>query len=131
MFQNYIDAQRPAHNLAAVHYGIYADGEKRVMTAGMLSSVTPPTLFSSQPWNGLRTPGVIYCPNGHDYYDGPRPWLDRTHGPVVPVQPQAPQPSHRQEWWWLQGEHKLPVAALQWKMYAPDVQPLLTAGHEA
>lgn len=65
MFQNYDDAQRPAHNPRAVHYGIYGDFPKRVMTAGVMSSSTPSELSGSSPAGASKTKGFLYAPIMH------------------------------------------------------------------
>lgn len=63
MFHNYNDSQRPAHNPAAVHYGVYGDSPKRVMTAGVLSHETPSELLGAA--GGHRTRGLLYAPIMH------------------------------------------------------------------
>lgn len=80
MFQNYHDAQRPAHNPKAVHYGVYGDGFKRVMTAGVMSSETPRQLSGPEFVDAPKTTGFLYAPIMHrsntscgDRYDTPPP----------------------------------------------------------
>lgn len=63
MFHNYNDSQRPAHNPAAVHFGVYGDAPKRVMTAGVLSHETPWELLGAS--SDRKTQGVLYAPIMH------------------------------------------------------------------
>mmetsp|Transcript_78704 Transcript_78704/g.218638 ORF Transcript_78704/g.218638 Transcript_78704/m.218638 type:complete len:434 (+) Transcript_78704:109-1410(+) len=65
MFQNYDDLHRPAHNPKAVHYGVYGDSPKRVMTAGVMSSETPAELSGPSPAGVPRTKGFLYAPIMH------------------------------------------------------------------
>jgi hypothetical protein len=65
MFQNYNDVHRPAHNPNAVHYGVYGDGFKRVMTAGVMSSETPVQLSGYSAAGTRRTQGFLYAPIMH------------------------------------------------------------------
>lgn len=65
MFSNYDDLHRPAHNPKAVHYGVYDDVAKRVMTAGVMSSETPAALLGSQPYGAPKTKGFLYAPIMH------------------------------------------------------------------
>eukprot|EP00928_Gymnodinium_smaydae_P040112 TRINITY_DN27260_c0_g1_i1.p1 TRINITY_DN27260_c0_g1~~TRINITY_DN27260_c0_g1_i1.p1 ORF type:complete len:561 (-),score=95.99 TRINITY_DN27260_c0_g1_i1:272-1954(-) len=65
MFQNYKDADRPAHNPAAVHFGVYGASPKRVMTAGVMSSETPVGLQSSPFGGPSKTKGFLYAPIMH------------------------------------------------------------------
>lgn len=92
MFQNYDDAQRPAHNPSAVHFGVYGDSPKRVMTAGVLSHETPLELLGGSRDN--KTKGVLYAPIMHrsntscgdpEDYRAPSP-------PRVPTPPPKPKP---------------------------------------
>lgn len=63
MFHNYVDSQRPAHNPSAIHHGVYGDGPKRVMTAGVLSDTTPSELLGH---SGVqKTRGLLYAPIMH------------------------------------------------------------------
>ncbi|CAE7228210.1 CML1 [Symbiodinium natans] len=69
MFQNYDDSKRPAHNPKAVHYGVYAgSGDdvpfKRVLTAGVMASETPPQLLGNQK-DAPAIPGFLYAPIMH------------------------------------------------------------------
>lgn len=65
MFSNYDDLHRPAHNPKAVHYGVYGDVPKRVMTAGVMSSETPAALSGSQNDGAPKTKGFLYAPIMH------------------------------------------------------------------
>mmetsp|Transcript_35854 Transcript_35854/g.83428 ORF Transcript_35854/g.83428 Transcript_35854/m.83428 type:complete len:416 (-) Transcript_35854:132-1379(-) len=63
MFHNYVGLQRPAHNPAAVHFGVYGDAPKRVMTAGIMSSETPGELLGQRA--ACKTKGFLYAPIMH------------------------------------------------------------------
>jgi len=100
------------------------------MTGGMLSNVTPPTLLGLPAPQGQKTIGAIYCPNGHDWRE------EHGHGGTpAPAPAPAPRrapatPLPKYEWWWLQGEHRVPVQVIQWKMYEPDMCAILSASYE-
>mmetsp|Transcript_29455 Transcript_29455/g.53467 ORF Transcript_29455/g.53467 Transcript_29455/m.53467 type:complete len:557 (+) Transcript_29455:87-1757(+) len=65
MFSNYDDAHRPAHNPKAVHYGVYGDVPKRVMTAGVMSNETPSNLTRFGDTGTTKTRGFLYAPIMH------------------------------------------------------------------
>merc|ERR1712196_402313 len=74
-------------------------------------------------WGGSSRPSA---PSDHGGYERPTPQPK----PKPRPKPQPPVPARRREWWWLQGEHRLPITTKQWKQYDPDVQDQLDACHE-
>lgn len=90
MFHNYAGSQRPDHNPAAMHFGVYGDTPKRVMTAGMLSNETPPELLAPQHGHGLKTKGFLYAPIMHK----PKTSCGDPASPRSP--PRSPSPVHKQ-----------------------------------
>jgi len=61
MFENYLkDCQRPSHNPAAAHYGLYfQDKPKRILVMGILANQTPQFSPGSQPKALTRC--LLYC----------------------------------------------------------------------
>ncbi|CAE6946446.1 unnamed protein product, partial [Symbiodinium sp. KB8] len=61
MFENYLeDYQRPSHNPAASHYGLYfQDKPKRILVMGILANQTPQ--FSLGPEPRALTRSLVYC----------------------------------------------------------------------
>jgi hypothetical protein len=97
MFQNYIDAERPAHNPAATHYGIYVDNAivpKRIMSMGILANETPSVLEDT----GTRSrevDGLIYCPGVND--DGIRHDWYQSHHAAEEATPSPPPPPPKED----------------------------------
>jgi len=90
MFHNYAGSQRPDHNPASMHFGVYGDTPKRVMTAGMLSNETPPELLAPQNGRGPKTRGFLYAPIMHR----PKTSCGDPASPRSP--PRSPSPAHKQ-----------------------------------
>lgn len=61
MFENYLeDCQRPSHNPAAAHYGLYfQDKPKRILVMGILANQTPQFSPGSEP--KALTRSLLYC----------------------------------------------------------------------
>lgn len=61
MFENYLeDCQRPTHNPAAAHYGLYfQDKPKRILVMGILANQTPQFSPGSEP--KALTRSLLYC----------------------------------------------------------------------
>jgi hypothetical protein len=85
MFQNYHDSCRPAHNPKAMHYGVYGNGAKRVMTAGVMSNETPLELSGARPVGVPKTRGFLYAPIMHR--------ANTSCGNRTPPTPPTPKPA--------------------------------------